>query len=224
MTFAILGWGSLLWDTDSPKGRVFLSTLKQKHPNTTWTRTDPIKRPDGGLKLNLEFSRVSATRKGALTLVIDLVHCKYDDRSRVYYAETRRTRIDEVVNDLAAREGTATANIGIWERQLDSMGTAEFPLKQIEAWARDTEFDGVAWTNLQSNYDSVIQDARFVPFAPDTAMDYLKSLPHDVQREAVEYICRAPSTIDTAFRRRLENDNWYTSTIAALHLALRPQN
>ena len=224
MTFGILGWGSLLWDTDSTKGKAFSSTLKHKHPNNTWARTDPVKRPDGGLKLNLEFSRVSATRNGALTLVIDPVHCKYDDRSPVYYAETQRTSIDEVVKDLAAREGTATANIGVWKRQLDSMGTAEFPVKQIEAWARDSEFDGVVWTNLQSNYESAIQDARFVPFAPHTAIDYLKSLAHDVQRNAVEYISRAPSTIDTALRRCLEKDDWYTSTVADLNLPLRPKD
>ena len=224
MTFAILGWGSLLWDTDSPKGKVFLSTLKHKHPNNTWKRTDAIKRPDGGLRLNLEFSRVSATRKGALTLVIDPAHCTYDDRSPVYYAETHRTSIDEVVNDLASREGTAAANIGVWERRLDSMGTAEFPLNQIEAWARETEFVGVVWTNLQCNYDTAIEDPRLVPFAPDTATEYLKSLPHNVQREAVEYICRAPSTIDTALRRYLENDNWYTSIATALDLRLRPKD
>lgn len=113
MTFAILGWGSLLWDIDSPKGKVFLSTLKHKHPNHTCKRTDAIKRPDGGLRLNLEFSRVSATIKGALTLVIDPVHCTYDDRSPVYYAEAHRISINEVVNDLASREGTAVANIGV---------------------------------------------------------------------------------------------------------------
>ena len=107
MTFAILGWGSLLWDTDSPKGKELLSTLIHKHPSNTWARTDPIKRPDGGLKLNLEFSRVSSTRNGALTLVIDRVHCKYDDRSCVYCAETQRTSIDEVVKDLAARDETS---------------------------------------------------------------------------------------------------------------------
>ena len=224
MTLAILGWGSLLWDTDSPKGRAFLSTLEHKHPNNTWTRTDAIKRPDGGLRLNLEFSRVSATRKGALTLVIDPVHCTYDDRSPVYYAETRRTSIDAVVNDLAVREGTAAANIGVWERSHDSMRIAEFPLNQIEAWARDTEFTGVVWTNLQCNYDSAIEDPRFVPFASDTATDYLKSLPHNVQQEAVGYICRAPSTIDTALRRYLENDNWYKSTVIALNLPLRPKD
>ena len=223
MTFAILGWGSLLWDTDSPKGKLFLSTLKHNDPDNTWTRTDPIKRPDGGLLLNLEFFRVSTTRNGALTLVIDPVHCKYDDRRRVYYAESQKSSIEEVVHDLATREGTAAANIGVWERKLDSLGTAEFPVKQIEAWAPDTEFDGVVWINLQSNYDRAIQDARFSPFALHTATNYLKSLPNDVQREAVEYICRAPSTIDTALRRHLENDEWYTSTAAEINLPLRPK-
>ena len=224
MTFVILGWGSLLWDTDSIKGKAFLSTLRQKYPSATWTRTYPIKRPDGGLQLNLEFSRVSTTRNGSLTLVLDPVHCKYDDRSHVYFAESCRTCIDEVVNDLADREQTAVANIGTWERQHDSFGTAEFPVKQIEAWARDTEFDGVVWTNLQSNYNSVIRDPRVSPFTLNTATDYLKSLPRDVQLQAVEYICRAPSAIDTALRRHLENDNWYMSTIVQLHRPLRPKD
>ena len=104
------------------------------------------------------------------------------------------------------------------------MGTAEFPLNQIEAWARDTEFDGVVWTDLQCNYNSAIEDSRFGPFAPNTATDYLKSLPHNVQPEAVEYICRAPSTVDTALRRYLENDQWYTSIITELNLCLRPKD
>ena len=224
MTIAILGWGSLLWDTASPKGITFASTLKQQYPSFTWARTDPIKRPDGGLQLNLEFSRVSTTRNGSLTLVIDPVHCKYDDRSRIFYAQSRRTRIDEAVNDLAEREGTAAANIGIWERPHDSFGTVEFPVKPIEAWARDTEFEGVVWTNLRSNYDLRIQDTRFSPFAPNTATDYLKSLPRDVQLQAVAYIARAPSTIDTALRRYLENDDWYLSIIAELRLPLRPKD
>lgn len=224
MTFAILGWGSLLWDTDSPKGKVFLSTLQHEHPNNTWKRTDAIKGPDGDLRLNLEFSRVSETRKGALTLVIDPVHCTFDDRSPAYYAESRKTSIDEVVNDLAAREGTTIKNIGIWERRPDSIGTTRFPENQIETWARDTEFAGVVWTNLQCNYDAKIENPRLVPFAPDTATEYLKSLPQSAQRDAVEYICRAPSTIDTALRRHLESENWYTSTAKSLNLHLRPKD
>ena len=222
MRIGILGWGSLLWDTDSEKGKVFLSTLKAEDPQKTWKKADSIERPNSGLDLNLEFSRVSRTRKGALTLVIDTVHCKDEDRSRVFCAKSRKTSVGAVVKDLAEREETPANNIGVWARRDDSIGAAGFRLKQIEAWAHDTEFDAVVWTNLRSNYSTKVRSDRFSPFAPDTASRYLKTLPHEVQREAVEYICRAPSTVDTALRRYLEKDEWYRLIVRELDIALRP--
>lgn len=51
---AILGWGSLIWD-ERPE-------FDSHHEE--WTSGGPV--------LQLEFSRISESRKGALTLVIDM--------------------------------------------------------------------------------------------------------------------------------------------------------
>lgn len=53
MKIAILGWGSLLWDQRAE--------FDKKHED--WQFDGP--------SLMLEFSRVSQTRNGALTLVLD---------------------------------------------------------------------------------------------------------------------------------------------------------
>ena len=123
---------------------------------------------------------------------------------------SRRTSFDDVAHDLAKREGTKKHNIGIWKRRLDKSGTDSFPVRYIEAWARNTKFDSVVWTALESNYNSKVKGDRYSPFAPGKAKDYLKALPYDVQRKAVEYICRAPSIIETELRCWLEEDNWYS--------------
>ena len=222
MKIAILGWGSLLWDTRSEKGINFERTLVQKPPNSTWRKTTQIRRPDGGLKLNLEFSRISQTRNGVLTLVIDADNCPYEYQSHIFFAESQRSRVADSVRDLATREGTGTHNIASWKRQDDELGAGPFPMRQIEAWTRDTKFDAVVWTALESNYNALNEGTKFFPFTPTTALDYLKSLQEDVQRDSVEYICRAPSALATRLRRQLEQDEWYVSLAKELNLPLTP--
>ena len=58
MKIAILGWGSLLWDRQAEF---------DKH-HDDWQFDGP--------SLQLEFSRVSESRKDALTLVVDTNHGK----------------------------------------------------------------------------------------------------------------------------------------------------
>ena len=95
-------------------------------------------------------------------------------------------------------------------------------MRQIEAWTRDTKFDAVVWTALESNYNALNEGTKFFPFTPTTALDYLKSLQEDVQRDSVEYICRAPSALATRLRRQLEQDEWYVSLAKELNLPLTP--
>jgi len=57
MKIAILGWGSLLWEP---------SAEFEKWIELPWKNDGP--------KLKIEFSRISGSRKGALTLVIDEVN------------------------------------------------------------------------------------------------------------------------------------------------------
>ncbi|TIT04035.1 MAG: hypothetical protein E5W72_01625 [Mesorhizobium sp.] len=82
---AILGWGSLIWDK-RPE-------FDEKH--APWE--------DDGPALKLEFSRISDTRNGALTLVIDT---DYGQERIVQYALSTRTNPADAVADLRCREGT----------------------------------------------------------------------------------------------------------------------
>jgi hypothetical protein len=80
---AILGWGSLFW-----QGGAFDKWRDD------W-RCGPI--------LNLEFSRVSASRLNALTLVIDRDN---GQPNRVAWCLSRRDDLVLVQADLRSREGT----------------------------------------------------------------------------------------------------------------------
>jgi hypothetical protein len=84
---AILGWGSLIWDK-----RPAFDDLHE-----AWL--------DDGPMLPLEFSRMSGSRSGALTLVIDPEH---GHPCRVQYALSRRTGAGDVIGDLRLRERRAT--------------------------------------------------------------------------------------------------------------------
>jgi len=90
---AILGWGSLLWGVENNRD------FERLHG--PWMSDGP--------ELQLEFSRKSRTRAGALTLVIDP---KHGAASRVAYAFSARAEPQEAINDLLRREGTTSENIG----------------------------------------------------------------------------------------------------------------
>jgi hypothetical protein len=88
---AILGWGSLLWEDGG--------AFDKWHDD--WRRDGPI--------LNLEFSRISASRLNALTLVIDRDN---GVPNRVAWCLSRRGDPVLAQDDLQSREGTTVSNIG----------------------------------------------------------------------------------------------------------------
>lgn len=90
---AILGWGSLLWDEENNRH------FDRLHG--PWMLDGP--------DLQLEFSRKSQTRSGALTLVID---SKHGAASTVAYAISTRAEPQAAINDLRRREGTVSEKIG----------------------------------------------------------------------------------------------------------------
>ena len=92
MKIAILGWGSLIWDKDSEKGKEF----------DRWRKTDEWE-VAGDLELPLEFSRISVSRNCALTLVIDEEN---GTPCRVQYSLSKRKNYKDAVYDLKRREGT----------------------------------------------------------------------------------------------------------------------
>lgn len=92
---ALLGWDSLLWDK-RPE-------FDDQHG--LWLPNGP--------KLPLEFSRISTTRKDALTLVIDQ---KHGALCRTAYALSTRYNPDDAIADLRHREGTVMRHMGIFSR------------------------------------------------------------------------------------------------------------
>jgi hypothetical protein len=76
LRIAILGWGSLLWDED----------LDFDGSHGTWQHDGPT--------LKLEFSRVSTTRLGALTLVIDTEH---GAETAVAWCLSKRTTLADAI-------------------------------------------------------------------------------------------------------------------------------
>lgn len=188
---AFLGWGSLLWDRNTP-------FAKQVGP---WRMDGP--------SLPLEFSRISARRDGALTLVIDPRH---GAPCRVACAESRRALPVEAVTDLRDREETQHANIGFaLAAARQAQGRHPAVVAAIQAWARAHRFDAVVWTDLAGNFE----DLRGEPWTVDAALDYTRALEPPVQIRALDYVRRAPEFVVTPFRTALEAQPWYRAAVGA---------
>ena len=183
---AILGWGSLLWE-DQPE-------FDQWHG--TW-------KPDGPL-LKLEFSRVSSTRLGALTLVVDSEH---GAETRVAWCLSRRTTPDDAVADLRCREGCPMSSIARLNvtTSSDDQSAAPEGAKDIAGWARARELDVVVWAALPGNFADKVRK----PFSVQGAIEYLKGLSPPAKVKAAEYIWRAPAFVRTPLRRALEQHPWF---------------
>jgi hypothetical protein len=190
---AILAWGSLLWE----KGKLALGT--------GWV--------PGGPELPLEFSRVSSTRDGALTLVIDP---KNGVEIPTYFAVSSHQNLDEAIHNLRDREHTRARFIGyIYYRSGQSR--SHLPVwvsSKIRGWAGRAGFDAVIWTDLPSNFDEVDKatfsdvDEPHMKFTVDNAQMYLHRLNARGAAQAREYIKKAPPEIETALRKRMRGDPW----------------
>ena len=135
---AILGWGSLLWEG---------SAFDKWHDD--WRYNGPI--------LNLEFSRVSASRLNALTLVIDRDN---GQPNRVAWCLSRRDDPALTHADLRSREGTTARNIGrILLAQLDLSPTDQ-SAADIAAWARTQALDAVVKQLRVGDEGSVLNRER----------------------------------------------------------------
>lgn len=183
----ILGWGSLLWD--------FHRDFDEQHE--TWA-------PDGP-ELKIEFSRVSQSRRGALTLVIDSTN---GTGCRVAYARSKRKDPEDAICDLRSREGTTRSNIGVFfadGSRRQSRDSSAF--QSIDTWARTKKFDVVVWTDLGSNFSR----ACGKPFTVDAALAHVQSLDDEAKSGAAEYVWRAPTFIDTPLRQALQTQPWFTN-------------
>jgi len=183
MRIAILGWGSLLWEGGTEFDRW----------HEPWEYDGP--------QMMLEFSRISASRSGALTLVIDEAH---GSPAPVAWCLSKRARVDDAVCDLCAREGTTIENIG--RSVVTPREAGGEPENPITAWARPKNLDSVVWTALKSNF----REKREQSFSVPAAVAYLKTLDPAGKAKAAEYVWRAPAFVKTDLRSVLQEEPWFS--------------
>ncbi|MFA6218562.1 MAG: hypothetical protein WC692_02160 [Erythrobacter sp.] len=186
MKIAILGWGSLLWDRRADFDEQIGS----------WEFDGP--------KLKLEFSRISQTRSGALTLVID---DQAGTPCPVAFAMSRRSSLDDAICDLRCREGTVHRRIGYLVRKGGEQGSAQVP-ETVTDWLSEKDADAVVWTALKSNF----KERKGVEFSIENALRYIAELPPEGKAAAAEYIWRAPDFVKTELRTAIEIEPWFVAT------------
>lgn len=189
MRIAFLGWGSLLWEG----GCEFDSW------HDPWRYDGP--------KLKIEFSRISTSRLGALTLVIDTEH---GSTTKVAWCLSKRDKMEDAVTDLRCREGTTNENIRfvrLEEQPAVPVDTVETK-GLIVAWAREKNLEAVVWTALKSNFQKKVKQ----PFSLDAVVNYIKTLPPEGKVKAAEYVWRSPKFVQTAVRSALQQEPWFSKT------------
>jgi len=186
MKIAILGWGSLIWRP---------GTLPMA---TVWKKGGPV--------LPLEFSRISRSRGGALTVVIDPAH---GTQLPTRFATSPRPDIRTAIEDLRGREHTEQESIGYvdLERRSQHCQTHPDAAQGIGLWGIRNGFDAVIWTDLPGNY----AERRGDTFSVSEAIRYLTGLKEPSAGMAREYFLRAPLEIVTPLRERLWVHPWLWS-------------
>ena len=177
---ALLGWGSLLWDRND--------AFDCWH--NSWQEDGPI--------LKIEFSRISSSRKGALTLVVDPEN---GASIRVSWCLSRRLTVDEAVDDLRRREKTSVQNVGRIGGGTAPRCRDRETLQAIESWAAQRALGGVVWSDLRSNFAM----ERHENYSVDAGIRYFPSLKGLSRAQAIDYIKRAPAFVRTPFRVALQN-------------------
>lgn len=193
--YAILGWGSLIWDLEN----------LAPHVQGDWAmRTGPA--------LPMEFTRVSAKRKQALAVCLDVVHgvgCVTNAIASV------RDEVASVVKDLARRERAQMHHIGaVCLASGHANGTSPEIVAGVRHWCQSAGWAGAVWTDLPSNFADHLGEVFSIP----RAIAYLRSLTGDSRDEAVRYIEQAPAATDTPLRRALGEDEWWLAEARRLNL------
>lgn len=183
---AILGWGSLIWDS-RPE-------FDERHG--PWEADGPV--------LKLEFSRVSTSRRGALTLVIDNEN---GSECVVSYTLSNRSNPADAIADLRCREGTVMRRIGYYFRDGSQKCDLQLP-DTIADWAIKKGLDVVIWTGLPSNFKKEVKR----DFSIQNAISYLQSLTPEGKSLAATYVWRAPNFIQTELRSALQIEPWFPAS------------
>ncbi|MCK4429772.1 MAG: hypothetical protein KAW19_00570 [Candidatus Aminicenantes bacterium] len=153
--------------------------------------------------LPLEFSRISDSRNGALTLVIDVEKGKENSS---FYTFSKRGNAEDAFADLRCREKTNNKNIGMINILTGYVQSKSNDIAdRVKKWANTEKIDVVIWTDLSSNFHK----KRSKPFSPAIAVEYLKDLKVDGLFKACNYIELTSPEIVTPLRSYLSENTWY---------------
>ncbi len=147
--------------------------------------------PDGP-QVRVEFVRQSGGEHGRITLVI----LSSAEQVASLWAEMNCADATAGKEALRIREGKPHRHhIGLWE----SGNPDPRSLPGLTEWAAARDIDAVVWTDLPPKFQG--EDGR-VPTIEEVVA-YLDALPDEAKAAAIEYIQRAPTQIDTAYRREI---------------------
>ena len=193
--YAILGWGSLIWDLEILAGQV----------RGDWAL-------GAGPRLPMEFTRISPKRKLGLVVCLDPV-CGVGCTTNAI--ASTRGEIGAVVADLARRERAPDELIGAvcltsgFER-----GASPEVVDAVRGWCLQGGWHGAVWTDLPSNFEAHLGQS----FTIERALSYLRGLTGDSLDEAVCYIENAPAATNTPLRRALRAERWWQDEARRLGL------
>lgn len=193
--YAIIGWGSLIWDLE----------ILAPHVAGDWAM-------GAGPALPLEFCRVSPKRKMGLAVCIDRTH---GADCETHVIGSTRNDVHGAFDDLARRERAPAEMIGAVCRETGFATGAAADL--VADWCAAAGFRGAVWTDLRSNF----HDATGAPFSVTRAEAYLRTLQGENLDEAVRYIENAPKGTDTPLRRALSARDWWRAE--AKRIAAEPR-
>ncbi|HUF87169.1 MAG TPA: hypothetical protein VMM59_07280 [Thermohalobaculum sp.] len=193
--YAIIGWGSLIWDLE----------VLAEQVRGGWAM-------GAGPRLPMEFTRVSPKRKRALVVCLDAEHGVGCTTNAI---RSGRARIEGVIEDLARRERAPIAHIGaLCLRSGHVQGGKPEVADTVRRWCAAGGWAGAVWTDLPSNFVEELG----APFSVPRGLGYLRTLAGDSLDEAVRYIEQAPPATDTPLRRALAADGWWSAEARRLGL------
>jgi len=181
MKIAVLGWGSLIWDS------------RNLQSDGKWNTNGPF--------LPIEFARISDNSR--LTLIIK----QNANPVQVLWSYLAIDNLDLARENLKERERTTNINrIGFINLIDNSMSSRYDGISEIiSEWASEKEIDAVIWTDLGVRFkDKIHKDLNI-----ENIIDYLTNLSEKEQSLAKEYIVNTPEQIRTEYRKGIEqNLNW----------------
>lgn len=187
--FAVIGYGSLIWDLE----------VLEPHVSLPWHM-------GGGPRMPMEFSRISPKRLMGLVVVLDAEH---GVACATHAVPSRRESIHAAAEDLRERERSPSIDfIGAVCLQ-SGFQRAHSPAiaEVVRAWCEEHEVSGAVWTDLPKNFAEHAGE----PFSLEAARRYLRTLEGDSLAEAVRYIDNAPVETATPLRALLATDDWWLS-------------